>query len=150
MLDVVKRVYGNYAQFSGRESRPDFWLFQLFIVIILSIGAILNFVFATPGLAGSLVGGAFLSGFNVLVGLFIIATIVPAAAQHSRRFHDANLSAWWLLLALIPGLGVTAIYVMALVPSAQGVSRFEFEGGSSNFNNSGQTVTATQAGTELW
>jgi hypothetical protein len=51
-------------------------------------------------------------------------------ALHSRRLHDANLSAWWLFLSLIPGIGILAVYALAIIPTTKGTSKYEFEGGT--------------------
>ena len=153
MLDVVKRVYSNYAIFSGRESRRDFWLFQPFLVLVSAETTILNVAILSVGIASSswLILSAILTGFNVVVALFGLATIIPSIAQHARRFHDANLSAWWLLISLVPVIGVLAVYGMALIPSFAGTSRYENEGSSSNNNFGSQQQFATSMpGPDVW
>jgi uncharacterized membrane protein YhaH (DUF805 family) len=153
MLEVVKRVYNNYAVFSGRESRKDFWFFQLFLALVFGTTVLLNLTLFSLGLVGAsgVILSAILTGINAVVALFTLATIIPAVAQHSRRFHDSNLSAWWLFLALVPGVGVAVVYAMALIPSTQGSSKFEFECGNHPTLESGQQQFATNApGADLW
>lgn len=169
MINVVKHVYSNYATFGGRADRREFWLFQLFIFIVFAIAAIFNTfgilagVIGTVGLSSSSAAAAtangviwfgLLTGLNVLVALFTLASIVPAVAQHARRFHDANLSAWLLLIGLIPGFGLLALYIMALLPSTPGVSRFEHEGGRSPVISIAQPQyspkSTAQPGADLW
>jgi uncharacterized membrane protein YhaH (DUF805 family) len=153
MIEVVKRVYNNYAIFSGRESRSDFWIFQFFLVLLYAAIALLNLALISAGASSSswFILSAILTGINVLVGLFSLLTIIPAMALHSRRLHDANFSAWWLFLALIPGIGVFAVYAMATIPGTSGVSKFENEGGSSSgVNQFQQPVASSASGADLW
>lgn len=42
MVDAVKTCFRKYADFSGRASRPEYWWFFLFTVIITAILGILD------------------------------------------------------------------------------------------------------------
>jgi uncharacterized membrane protein YhaH (DUF805 family) len=59
--------------------------------------------------------------------LFEVASIVPSLAIQSRRLHDANFSAWWLLLYLVP-FGALALFIMNCFNSTNGESLYENEG----------------------
>lgn len=143
MIDVVKHVYKNYATFYGRAGRREFWLFQLYIVLLSATVGILTVILITFGAAGAIgfsatsgtasaatavIFSGLLLGLQVVFLLWGVATIIPSLALHARRLHDVNLSAWWLLIALIPTIGTLALYIMALLASTPGVSRFENEG----------------------
>jgi uncharacterized membrane protein YhaH (DUF805 family) len=45
-------------------------------------------------------------GGSPLATLFWLATIIPDLAVAVRRFHDADSSGWWILLGLIPFIGM--------------------------------------------
>ena len=154
MLEVVKRVYNNYATFSGRESRSDFWIFQLFLVLLYAVTGLLNVAIISVGASSSswLILSAIQTGINVVVGLFSLLTIIPAMALHSRRLHDANLSAMWIFLALIPGIGIFAVYALAIIPSTQGTSKYEFEVGTGIGATSlqQQQFVADTPGPDVW
>jgi uncharacterized membrane protein YhaH (DUF805 family) len=160
MFDVVKNVFRNYAVFYGRESRRDFWLFQLFAVLVSVAVIFLSVLLITFGAAGS-IGLAQTSGYasganavifgGLLVGLWVVfgvaglAAVVPSLAQQARRLHDANLSAWWLLLYFVPGFGALALFIMALLPSHPGFTPFENEGrGNRQAYNSQQPTYGSQ------
>lgn len=83
-------------KFQGRASRAEFWWFMLFIFLVnLASG----FVFSlfTPVMAASL---------SFLISLILFPANLGVTV---RRFHDRNLSGWWLLLpALLLSLWIMA------------------------------------------
>lgn len=101
-VEAVKRVFQKYAVFSGRASRSEYWWW--FLASGLA-SAVLNSI-------GTTVVNGQSTGTSGLGGLWFLATVVPGLAVAARRLHDVNLSAWLLLLALIPVLGWIALIVM--------------------------------------
>ncbi|MGT2461321.1 DUF805 domain-containing protein [Sinomonas atrocyanea] len=101
-VEAVKRVFQKYAVFSGRASRSEYWWWALASAIA---SGILNAISPT------VVNGQS-TGASPLGGLWFFATVVPGLAVAARRLHDANLSAWLLLLVLVPVLGWIALIVM--------------------------------------
>jgi uncharacterized membrane protein YhaH (DUF805 family) len=77
-------VLKNYAKFSGRARRSEFWYFTLFNTII------------TYGLVyiGYLIGSPFLSS------IYSLAVLVPTLAVGVRRMHDVDKSGWFFLIPL--------------------------------------------------
>ena len=75
-------------KFHGRASRSEFWWFMLFILLVQLGLALLE---------------AILPLALMLPELFIVPILLLPAnlGVTVRRFHDRNLSGWWLLL---PGL----------------------------------------------
>ena len=80
----------KYSTFSGRASRSEFWFFYLFILI----GYIVSFI---------LIVTISVNLFWVM-GIFILAMVIPAFAVTARRLHDINKSGWFQLLPLPAGL----------------------------------------------
>ena len=89
-------VLRRYAQFDGRAGRAEFWWFELASFIIVTVLSIL-------GRASVL--------FSVIGFIYGIAVIVPSIAVGIRRLHDTNRSGWWLLLLLIPFVGLIVLIV---------------------------------------
>jgi uncharacterized membrane protein YhaH (DUF805 family) len=126
-------VLKKYAVFSGRARRKEYWLFTLFNCIISAVlmGFFLLFTrwgagrprFDFAG-SGHIVLFLFGSYFLILYYLYSLATIVPNIAVGVRRLHDTNLSGWWLLLGLIPGLGSIAVLILLVRDSTPGENRF--------------------------
>lgn len=92
--DVLKK----YAQFTGRARRQEFWMFTLFSVGIAIV----------LGIIGGLIG------FSLLSTLYSLAVLVPSVAVGVRRLHDTGRSGWFMLLALIPVIGLVLIYFLAI------------------------------------
>lgn len=95
-VSAVKSCFAQYAGFSGRATRSEFWWFFLFQVIVLVIASVL----------GDIV--------NLLVSL---ALLLPALAVGARRLHDVGRSGWWQLLVLT-GIGVLLLIFWWVQPSS--------------------------------
>ena len=85
ITSVRRCLLEKYADFNGRASRPEFWWFVLFCVIV------------------NAAGGAILRGW--IMSLISLALLVPSIAVGARRFHDINKSGWLQLIGLIPIIG---------------------------------------------
>lgn len=97
----------NYATFSGRARRSEFWMFYLFYLLI-AIG--LTFVDVAIGTFDEQ------GGIGLLTALFILGMIAPSIAITARRLHDIGFSGWWQLLYIIP-FGAIALLVFVLMDS---------------------------------
>ncbi|WP_068084160.1 DUF805 domain-containing protein [Novosphingobium rosa] len=114
--------YKRYADFSGRASRKEFWMFALFLVLV-TCALISAAVIVSPGgiqrpgyRAGSL--------FLIALGLFWLGSFVPYIAVHVRRFHDQDRSGWFYLLGFIPYIGGILLLVFMCRPGTPGANRF--------------------------
>lgn len=87
----------NYAVFSGRARRKEYWYFFL---INTAISIVLGVV-----------------GIGLLSGIYTLAVLLPSIAVGVRRLHDTDRSGWWLLIALIPIIGVIVLLVFAVQDS---------------------------------
>jgi uncharacterized membrane protein YhaH (DUF805 family) len=102
-------VLKNYAGFSGRARRTEYWMFLLFNVLI-SIGlGIVEAILGTGGVVGI---------------LYSLAVLVPGLAVSIRRLHDTNRSGWWLLVALVPIVGVIVLIVFAAQEGTEGANAY--------------------------
>ena len=109
LIDWWKKVvFENYANFSGRARRAEYWYFVLGqICVALPLHLI--------SMAGMMNGGSALSivGFAIY-GLFILGTLIPTLAVSVRRLHDTNKSGWYYFIALIPAIGSIILLVWFL------------------------------------
>ena len=90
----------EYANFSGRARRKEYWMFTLFYVIILIIAAVLDNVIGT-----AFNFGGTNMGYGWLYILIALAHFIPALAVSVRRLHDLGKSGWNYLIGLIPLVG---------------------------------------------
>jgi uncharacterized membrane protein YhaH (DUF805 family) len=93
----------KYAVFSGRARRSEYWSFWL-INLLICLG-----LFAIAG--------------EQLFLPYVLATALPAAALTARRLHDANHSAWWLLITFIP-FGSFVLFFFSIQDSSPGWNRY--------------------------
>ena len=75
----------GYANFTGRTSRKEFWLFCLFITLFVIFLRTIGY----PNL---------LSSRELLI--IELAILISITATMVRRLHDTGISGWWLLTAL--------------------------------------------------
>ena len=85
MIDWFVKCLKNYANFSGRARRKEFWFFYLTCIILGIISQIVDAVLNTEPL------------FN---GVLNLALLIPTLAAGTRRLHDTGRSGWWQLIGL--------------------------------------------------
>ncbi|MBO4530336.1 MAG: DUF805 domain-containing protein [Paludibacteraceae bacterium] len=90
----------NYANFSGRARRKEFWHFALInFIICLPLGIIVNILQRTGEPGGSFMLAA------IIILIIALALVIPSLAVGVRRLHDINKSGWWMLINLVPYVG---------------------------------------------
>lgn len=110
-MDNYIEVLKKYAEFSGRATRKEYWMFFLVNILIMLGFNFLSFVFDSTFI-------------QVLGILYILAVLVPSLAVYVRRLHDTNHSAWWILLGLIPIVGTIILLIFLVTDSQAGDNRF--------------------------
>ena len=89
-VDSVKTCFAQYATFTGRASRPEYWWFFLFCFIASCVLSVFS---------------------QALSGIFSLATFIPSIAVGARRLHETNRSGWWQLLWIVPVVGWIVIII---------------------------------------
>lgn len=110
----------NYATFSGRTSRKEYWMFVLFnvlfafaaIIIDNNLGTIIqtDFGFSSP--------------YGYVYVLYVSAVLIPGIAISVRRLHDVGKSGWYLLILLIPLIGSIWFVILLLTDSKRGENKY--------------------------
>lgn len=108
------KVLRNYAVFSGRARRKEFWMFTLIQSLVVFLLIVIDIATGTYQPA---------VGFGLISGLYVLATLIPSLAVSVRRLHDANFRGWWELLVLT-GLGSFVLVVFFALPGQPGENRF--------------------------
>lgn len=121
MMKSVRHVLSNYATFSGRAARPEYWWWVLAIVLaLLAAGLVDEAIFGAmldePDVDGSPV--------RVFSPILSLAVLLPTLAVAARRLHDTDRSAWWLLLSLVPVIGTLVLIWFYVQPGTDGPNRF--------------------------
>lgn len=137
-MDWIIAPLKNYATFSGRTRRLEFWIFLIFVTILQSGGRYFE------GLGDNRSPVALDMG---IAEFFItLVFLVPTVAAGVRRLHDSARSGLWMLLgygplamanlpiaadgdfdlvlsgALIMGGG--ALLIMMILPGTRGQNRY--------------------------
>lgn len=98
--DAVRTCLTKWFDFSGRARRSEYWYFALFTVLVSIAASILDSILGTDfeGTSGGLL--------NLLTSL---ALVLPSLAVAIRRLHDTSRSGWWILIALVPIIGLIVL-----------------------------------------
>lgn len=109
------KVLKQYADFSGRARRKEYWMFVLFNMIFTIVAMILDNVLgiAMEGI-----------GYGPLYGLYALAMLIPGLAVAVRRLHDVGKSGWMILIALIPLIGSIWLLVLMVTDSNTGENQY--------------------------
>lgn len=107
MMDAYKKMWQNYATFSGRSRRSDYWYVYLVNIIISAALSIL----------GNLVAAQL---FSLISSLYALATLIPGIALCVRRLHDIGKSGWYALFVLIPLVGAILLIIWLATDSQPG------------------------------
>ena len=112
----------NYANFSGRARRREYWMFSLFFFIVcMALLFLTVLLFLAMGDTVNYTSNEWVN--EVLVGLWILffaAHILPGFALTIRRLHDIGKSGWWYLVAFIPYIGGLIIFIFSVMPGQVG------------------------------
>lgn len=145
---AIKRFFKQYANFTGRASRSEYWWVALFQVLVLLIPTIVMIIGMSISLAGAATGSvAYDSSGNPMVtgmdsaavgtggmlafvggGLMTVislALLVPTLAITWRRLHDGNFAGPFFFLSFIPTVGSIVLLVLLLLPSKVEGQRFD-------------------------
>lgn len=95
---AISNVFSNYATFSGRARRSEFWWFALLNVLVVWI--------------------------PYLGWVWSLAVLIPGLALAVRRLHDTGRSGWFYLLSVIPLVGWILMIVWFCQDSEPGTNRY--------------------------
>ena len=109
------KVLKQYADFSGRARRKEYWMFVLFNFIFIIIAAILD------NILGTAIQGI---GYGLFYILYVLATMIPNLAVSVRRLHDVGKSGWLILVGFIPIVGAIWLLILFVTDSQPGDNEY--------------------------
>jgi uncharacterized membrane protein YhaH (DUF805 family) len=104
--EAVKSGFDHYVKFDGRASRPAFWWWFLFTILV--------------GIACNIMDGTIFNESMLLTILVSLGLILPSLSVAIRRLHDTDRSGWWILISFIPIIGFIVLLVFYLQKSDPG------------------------------
>ena len=110
-VPAVTNGFQNYATFTGRAARSEYWYWVLFNVIVSVVTTLIDYV-VFPA-----------SEWSPINSLGMLALLVPSLAVSARRLHDIDRTAWWLLIGLTLIGGFLLLY-WAFVKGTDGPNQY--------------------------
>lgn len=101
--------FSRYFDFRTRSSRPEYWWWTLFALLVSVAATVLDAV---------MFGGA-----AVLDSISSVALLIPGIAVAARRLHDINRTAWWILIAFTI-IGILLLLYWYIQPGDRGDNKY--------------------------
>jgi uncharacterized membrane protein YhaH (DUF805 family) len=105
----------NYANFSGRARRKEYWYFALGNLLAIVLLTVVDLSVGTYNEELEI---------GVFSGLYLLAVLIPSIAVGVRRLHDTGRSGWWLLLSAVPVVGALVILYFTVLDSEPGANEY--------------------------
>ena len=94
-LSAVQSGFRNFATFTGRASRAEFWWWTLFALLVQGVTSAVD---------------------DTVNSIASLVLLLPGLAVNVRRLHDTNRRGWWLvwpLLTLLVGIVSFALFAVS-------------------------------------
>ena len=125
MINAYKNFFKNYAEFTGRSTRPDYWWVWLgnFILSIpfwiiyfytVFLSAVMDSVDDSVSEATFMVLGLVV----IIYAVFFLAILVPTLALSVRRLRDAGFHWAFIFLRFAP-MGGIALMILHAMPTKE-------------------------------
>ena len=102
----------NYANFSGRARRREYWMFTLVYMIILIACTVLDNILGTVFMMDVGPLGEISMGYGWVYTICGLIHFIPGLAVIVRRLHDVGKSGWFYLIILLPFIGVIWLLIL--------------------------------------
>jgi uncharacterized membrane protein YhaH (DUF805 family) len=112
--EAVGSCFRNYANFSGRAVRSEYWYWYLFTAVVWGVLGVTDELL-NPGLQMGL--------FSYVNMAVVLALILPGLAVSVRRLHDIDRTGWWVLIGATI-IGALVLIYWACLPGTSAPNRF--------------------------
>ena len=121
MINAYKNFFKNYAEFTGRSTRPDFWWvwlgnlilsipFWIIYFYIVYLSTVMDSVSDSASEAIFMVFGL----VAIIYAVFYLAILVPTLALSVRRLRDAGFHWAFIFLRFAPMGGIALLILFAM------------------------------------
>ena len=125
MINAYKNFFKNYAEFTGRSTRPDFWWvwlgnlilsipFWIIYFYIVYLSTVMDSVSDSASEAIFMVFGL----VAIIYAVFYLAILVPTLALSVRRLRDAGFHWAFIFLRFVP-MGGIALLILHAMPTKE-------------------------------
>lgn len=124
IFDYYKEALRKYADFSGRASVREFWMFVVGNLIIGFLGGIGVLILAI--LIGLSSRNYYLGAlvYIILVGGYGLYIIIPSISIAVRRLHDQDKSGAFYFITFIPYIGPIIILIFMCLQGNLGINQY--------------------------
>ena len=121
MINAYKNFFKNYAEFTGRSTRQDYWWVWLGNLILsipfwiiyfytVFLSAVMDSVSDSASEATFMVLGLVV----IIYAIFYLAILVPTLALSVRRLRDAGFHWAFIFLRFVPMGGIALLILFAM------------------------------------
>lgn len=100
-MEYFVDAFKQYATFTGRATRTQYWMFVLIYLIIAIVLGVID------GLLG----------IGVLGPIFGLVMLIPSISITARRLHDTGRTGWWQLIYFVPLIGLIVMIIFLVQDS---------------------------------
>ena len=125
MINAYKNFFKNYAEFTGRSTRSDFWwvwlgnlILSIPFWIIYFYTVFLSAVMASVDDSVSEATFMVLGLVVIIYAIFYLAILVPTLALSVRRLRDAGFHWAFIFLRFVP-MGGIALLILHAMPTKE-------------------------------
>lgn len=101
-MEWYLKVLRQYADFSGRTRRKEYWMFVFMNFLISFLISTIDY---------------WLFGMTIISSIYVIALIIPSIAVAVRRIQDTGRNGLWILAAFVPLIGTIWVLILLLQDS---------------------------------
>lgn len=120
---AVGACISEYATFSGRSRRSEYWWFGLFCLLLMFIPVILM------GVSSLVLDGHFIMEPDdttsvltqtidvilvIIIALAYLFVLIPSLAVQTRRLHDTGHSGWWIVWSFLASMAIEVVALIVL------------------------------------
>ena len=121
MINAYKNFFKNFAEFTGRSTRPDYWWvwlgnlilsipFWIIYFYIVYLSTVMDSVSDSASEATFMVFGL----VAIIYAVFYLAILVPTLALSVRRLRDAGFHWAFIFLRFAPMGGIALLILFAM------------------------------------
>ena len=111
------KCFKQYADFNGRARRTEFWMFNLFTLIVLFICIFCDVFLGFESFYND-------PEYGPITSIYFLFSLLPGLSVIVRRLHDVGKSGWFYFLALIPIIGPIWLFVLLVTDSQPGENKW--------------------------
>ena len=126
MINAYKNFFKNYAEFTGRSTRPDYWWvwlgnlilsipFWVIYIYTVYLSAVMDSVSDSASEAAFMIFGL----VAIIYVVFYLAILVPTIALTIRRLRDAGFHWAFIFLRFAPMVGGIALLILLAMPTKE-------------------------------